>query len=197
MAQVFNCPSCGASLDYEGDDDPVVRCPYCNSTVIVPECLLSQAHKQQLPAWTATTPPTASPLTIDLSGLTGKIATLKAVKQRVRDGQESEATRLYQEAFGASAEEAAGVVSKLASGQSVVISSGVFSTPIPVVSSRQAQVVSGEQSAEVLADQVGLMRQRQRKVNRVKGRRSNLILIAVLAIIVCTVVGIIVVACLF
>jgi DNA-directed RNA polymerase subunit RPC12/RpoP len=110
MAQVFNCPSCGASLDYEGDDDPVVRCPYCNSTVIVPECLLSQAHKQQPPARAATTPLTASPLTIDLSGLTGNIAILKAVKQRVREGQESEAARLYQEAFGASAEEAEGVV---------------------------------------------------------------------------------------
>ncbi len=32
MTQMFECPSCGASLEYQGDDDPVVRCAYCGTT---------------------------------------------------------------------------------------------------------------------------------------------------------------------
>ncbi len=33
----FDCPNCGAALDYDGGADPTVRCPYCHTSVIVPE----------------------------------------------------------------------------------------------------------------------------------------------------------------
>jgi len=36
-AKIFQCPSCGAALDYYDGDDPTVRCPYCDASVIVPE----------------------------------------------------------------------------------------------------------------------------------------------------------------
>jgi ribosomal protein L7/L12/DNA-directed RNA polymerase subunit RPC12/RpoP len=36
MTQKFDCPSCGAPLDIDADIDPVIRCPYCNGTVVVP-----------------------------------------------------------------------------------------------------------------------------------------------------------------
>lgn len=36
MTQSFNCPSCGAPLDIDADTDPVIRCPYCKGTVVVP-----------------------------------------------------------------------------------------------------------------------------------------------------------------
>lgn len=42
MAQTFSCPSCNGSLDYDGRSK-VVRCPYCNSSVIVPESLRASA----------------------------------------------------------------------------------------------------------------------------------------------------------
>ena len=33
----FQCPNCGAALDYTQGDDPTIRCPYCDASVIVPE----------------------------------------------------------------------------------------------------------------------------------------------------------------
>src|SRR3972149_4772492 len=36
MPQTFNCPNCGAPLDYPGGSEATVRCPYCNNSVIVP-----------------------------------------------------------------------------------------------------------------------------------------------------------------
>ncbi len=35
--QTFECPSCGGPLEYDGGDDLTVTCPFCNSSVIVPE----------------------------------------------------------------------------------------------------------------------------------------------------------------
>ncbi len=34
-AQEFNCPNCGAPLDYEGRDASTIRCPYCDTVVVV------------------------------------------------------------------------------------------------------------------------------------------------------------------
>ena len=38
MSDTFNCPNCGAPLDYKGSD-PIIRCPYCNTSVVVPDNL--------------------------------------------------------------------------------------------------------------------------------------------------------------
>ena len=34
--KTFNCPQCGASLEFERIDGPLVKCHYCNSQVVVP-----------------------------------------------------------------------------------------------------------------------------------------------------------------
>jgi outer membrane protein assembly factor BamB/DNA-directed RNA polymerase subunit RPC12/RpoP len=34
--KAFNCPQCGASLEFERIENPLVRCNYCNSMVVVP-----------------------------------------------------------------------------------------------------------------------------------------------------------------
>lgn len=39
MPNTFACPNCQASLDYEEQGAPTVRCAYCGATVIVPEVL--------------------------------------------------------------------------------------------------------------------------------------------------------------
>jgi DNA-directed RNA polymerase subunit RPC12/RpoP len=36
MGKTFECPTCGAPLDYDGAKT-TQRCPYCNNSVIVPE----------------------------------------------------------------------------------------------------------------------------------------------------------------
>jgi outer membrane protein assembly factor BamB/DNA-directed RNA polymerase subunit RPC12/RpoP len=38
-AQEFNCPKCGAPIEYNGEDSPTIRCPYCSTSVMVPEAL--------------------------------------------------------------------------------------------------------------------------------------------------------------
>jgi len=42
MAQDFECPNCGAPIDYYNPDKPTVRCQYCGKTVIVPVELRAQ-----------------------------------------------------------------------------------------------------------------------------------------------------------
>jgi ribosomal protein L7/L12/sugar lactone lactonase YvrE len=37
MSQSFNCPNCSAPLDVDSNDITTIRCPYCNTSVIVPE----------------------------------------------------------------------------------------------------------------------------------------------------------------
>ena len=35
--QEIKCPNCGAPLNYDGSDSPTMRCPYCDTVVVVPE----------------------------------------------------------------------------------------------------------------------------------------------------------------
>ncbi len=37
----LNCPSCTASLDYDGRSE-TIRCEYCGTTIIVPESLKAE-----------------------------------------------------------------------------------------------------------------------------------------------------------
>jgi uncharacterized Zn finger protein (UPF0148 family) len=37
MNKTFECPNCGAPLDYTESVTLTVRCPFCNNSVIVPE----------------------------------------------------------------------------------------------------------------------------------------------------------------
>jgi len=46
MSTKFDCPSCGAPLDYDGGPDYTIRCPFCNNSVIVPEELRPQHTRQ-------------------------------------------------------------------------------------------------------------------------------------------------------
>ncbi len=62
--QVFKCPGCGASLSLD-EDDTHITCPFCGSTVVVPEAIRPQRAEPvqpiiiQTPA--AAGPPTAQP----------------------------------------------------------------------------------------------------------------------------------------
>ena len=81
MAEKFNCPTCGAPLDAPQDDATTVHCPYCNSSVVVPQEVRShgtppvndieteseQADSDQLPV-------------VDLEKITTDFSTNKVVK---------------------------------------------------------------------------------------------------------------------
>jgi DNA-directed RNA polymerase subunit RPC12/RpoP len=45
MAEIFECPSCGGSLELDHDHDNLVRCQYCGKNVVVPEALRRTLQK--------------------------------------------------------------------------------------------------------------------------------------------------------
>lgn len=45
-AQTFNCPTCGAPLDYDGGPETTIHCPFCNGSVVVPEELRPEKPPQ-------------------------------------------------------------------------------------------------------------------------------------------------------
>ncbi len=104
--KVFQCPSCGASLSYEGGPEPTITCQYCGSNVIVPEELRPQA---------------APPLGAFAPGLDpAKVAELKRLAQ---SGQKIEAIKLYRQMFDVGLKEAKDAVEKLEAGEPVVVTS--------------------------------------------------------------------------
>ena len=50
MAKTFECPSCGAAQEYHGGPETSIKCPYCGTTVVVPEELRPAAPPTPQPA---------------------------------------------------------------------------------------------------------------------------------------------------
>lgn len=145
MAQSFTCPSCLAGLDYAGNDDPVIRCAYCNNNVIVPEDLRTQpkARQNEWAKFHSTGDPSVE---INLGSFSGRINTLKQFKHLVHDGQLDQAINFYQQSFGVDLSEASRIAKEIASGHGVVISQTSFSNPIPVVTGTQIHTSRSAQS---------------------------------------------------
>lgn len=101
MSQLFKCPSCSASLDYDGGDHATVRCAYCGNTVIVPDSMRSKAP--------------------NVSTLFTRTNRLKEIVDFINAGRQSEAVQLYSETFNVSHEEAQAAVNRLASGLSLAM----------------------------------------------------------------------------
>ncbi len=114
MSETFQCPNCGAPLDFAGGTAPVIRCPYCNSGVVVPENL--------------------RPHNINVSNQPGlpdemlnellqpeMLAKIKEIKRLVQDGQKIEAIKQYREIFKTGLKEAKDAVDQLAEGKPIAI----------------------------------------------------------------------------
>ncbi len=102
MSQSFNCPNCGAPLDYTEGSAPTIRCPFCNNSVIVPEELRDHAA--------------SSDGMVDLQP--GK---LKDIADLARGGNKIAAIKLYREMFGVGLQEAKNAIDSLAEGRPVQI----------------------------------------------------------------------------
>ena len=111
MSQSFNCPNCNAPLDFDGDD-VTVRCPYCNSSVIVPG---QRVAAPSIPARSPSLP------VVGLDALISQADKLKEIAHLIRSDNRIEAIQLYQETFKTSLIEAQAAVEKLAAGQSIVM----------------------------------------------------------------------------
>ncbi len=118
MAQTFNCPNCGAPLDYKGSD-PIIRCPYCSGSVIVPDNLRAKPSFSKTP----------SNFTLsgagDLSSLLDQARQLKDVKDLAESGDLENAEIRYMEITGADADSARVAVQRLAAGQPITLAGGM------------------------------------------------------------------------
>jgi len=126
MIKTFNCPSCGAPLDYDGGDDSTIRCPFCSSSVIVPTELRTGAVgtprlERDEPSFTA------DPLSNTLGHLKefGEIASL------VKAGRKIDAVKLYREITGAGLKEAKDAVEMIAAGRMIDVSNFTFNLGQP------------------------------------------------------------------
>jgi ribosomal protein L7/L12/DNA-directed RNA polymerase subunit RPC12/RpoP len=108
-AKHFQCPSCGASLDYENSRALTMRCPYCNSSVIVPESLRLAAGLD------------------GISGLESVLdsthtAQLAEVARLVHAGKKLEAIKLFRESFQSGLKESKDAVEQMERGEAVDLS---------------------------------------------------------------------------
>jgi len=113
LPQTFDCPSCGAPLDYQQGAAATMRCPYCNNSVIVPGSLHVEG-------------------TADLSQLISEVVgaaqpamhlqELAEIARLARAGNKIEAIKLYRATFHTDLLEAKNAVEALEQGKQVVIS---------------------------------------------------------------------------
>lgn len=99
MTSTFNCPKCGAPMDYSGRGESI-RCPYCHNAVIVPPELRvsQQADTSQTPAYGAADAG-LPPGFMQASG--SRVLTtqqLADVKRLLREGKKIEAIKIYRQA---------------------------------------------------------------------------------------------------
>ena len=107
MTQPLKCPSCGAPLSL---DEPGVttRCPFCGSSVIVPEELRAQTEPQS----------SSVPFFDNILGQAAKFAELGRL---IQSGHKIAAIKLYRELFGGSLKDAKEAVERMEHGKSVEV----------------------------------------------------------------------------
>lgn len=144
MPQTFNCPNCGAPLDYDGSGYPTMRCPFCNNPVVVPQEL---RVRRDTPAAPASAPMFSAGQggMFDLGNLMAQAGQFKELGELVRDGRKTEAVRLYRELLGVDEVTATQAVESMASGQPVVMTSSMttFDAPSVVVTTSTVQPTTG------------------------------------------------------
>ena len=116
MGQTFQCPNCGASLDYNPGDDPVIQCGYCRTSIVVPEAITRVS-----PPASDAPPMESSPIPNLLQP--ANLIRLEKIGQLARSGDKIEAVKLYRELFEVDLAQAELAVDRLALGEPLLVSS--------------------------------------------------------------------------
>lgn len=114
MAQTFTCPKCGAPQDYKGGSAPTIQCPYCDTTLIVPEALRTPA-----PNFSA----------LSAGDWSRQANALIEIKRLVDGGNQIAAIKLYRETFGTGLKESKDAVEAIEHGQNVQVARVTIGTP--------------------------------------------------------------------
>jgi DNA-directed RNA polymerase subunit RPC12/RpoP len=107
MPEVLKCPTCAAPLDYPAAGGSTMRCPYCNSTV-----MLTDPSKQ--PASIST----GDDLAAALGPLLGNAMNIPEVADLLRSGKKIQAIKIIRQSSGLGLAEAKNAVDKIAAARS-------------------------------------------------------------------------------
>ncbi|MGD0464862.1 MAG: NHL repeat-containing protein [Tepidisphaeraceae bacterium] len=112
MPEALKCPTCAAPLDYPAAGGASMRCPYCNSTVV-----LSEAQHPSAPG---------DDLAATLGPLLGSATDIPQVAELLRSGKKIEAIKIIRQTSGANLAQAKEAVENLAAGRPAIgIGAGV------------------------------------------------------------------------
>jgi sugar lactone lactonase YvrE len=106
MPEALKCPNCAAPLDYPAAGGVSMRCPFCNSTVVL-------SHEQQPSA-------PGDDLAAALGPLIGNALNAANVANLVRAGKKIEALKIVRQSSGMGLAEAKAVVENLAAGRPAI-----------------------------------------------------------------------------
>ncbi len=118
--RAFKCPTCGAPLEPE-TGSLTMKCPYCSSTVIIPESLRTPA-------------PSSGPSIgevfqfglngVDLNQIVGNAMHLPQAISMAQEGKIDEAAQIYSQITGMNIEDATKSIQALAAGHAVSLTPG-------------------------------------------------------------------------
>jgi ribosomal protein L7/L12 len=111
MPQSFNCPNCSAPLDVDGDGSATLRCPYCNTSVIVPEELRVRKPPTQ------STAPTFN--TFNAPHQVDPAERLESIREMAASGNKMGAIKLMRDTFVIGLTEADKMVEAMQRGEQV------------------------------------------------------------------------------
>ncbi|MFN2196283.1 MAG: hypothetical protein ACK2UW_09195 [Anaerolineales bacterium] len=109
MSTSLKCPNCGANLDFDAGSTPIIRCPYCQSSVIIPAELRTPASGG------------SSAVRPEAFFQPDQIAKIQAISRLVHEKKKIEAIKLFREVFGTGLKEAKEAIEQLERGEAVSI----------------------------------------------------------------------------
>lgn len=124
MTKSFNCASCSAPLEFDGE--MLQKCEHCGSTVIAPSELFYSMSRTPF---------------VDMSALKGRALKIAEIRQLIHDGKKIEAIKVFREAFGTGLKEAKDAVEAIERGESIDISGFRVQTSTPVKIKVDGEVV--------------------------------------------------------
>jgi ribosomal protein L7/L12/DNA-directed RNA polymerase subunit RPC12/RpoP len=128
MPQSFNCPNCSAPLDVQINNITTVRCPYCNSSVIVPEELRGKSPGLATSPASHAAIPSSSQIDID--------DRLKFIREMAMAGNKIVAIKAIRETFVISLKQAVAMVDAMQRGEMVDVSQLKLLTPTSLHSTK-------------------------------------------------------------
>jgi LSD1 subclass zinc finger protein len=164
IAQSFECPSCGASLQ-PPSGAATMTCAYCGTSVVVPENLRANS---------GTSPAGAAPTNLSFEQLIAEAVQMGQVVRLARSGNRANALQLYQENTGLDAAQAEKVIHAIASGN----------VPNPEMMRKEMAVVGEAIAAMRTTQEMDTRIRRSRRSGGIGCSGTIVLLIVVAAILV-------------